>query len=191
MEENIKNFNENGYVVVKNALSKDFVDFITHYTLFDEMQDFNPDKNQVIGAHAKYADPVMETLLTLLQKTIEENTGLSVYPTYSFYRVYRPGNELLPHKDRPSCEISITLFLGKNYMGADYEWPIIIENDKVVLEPGDLVCYKGIELEHWREKFNAPENSWHSQAFLHYVDINGPFSEYKYDKRPHLGFLLK
>jgi len=76
-------------------------------------------------------------------------------------------------------------------MGADYEWPIIIENDKVVLEPGDLVCYKGIELEHWREKFNAPENSWHSQAFLHYVDINGPFSEYKYDKRPHLAFLPK
>jgi len=97
MEKNINNFNQNGYVVVKNVLNKEFLDFITQYTLFDEIQDFNPDLNQVIGAHAKYADPVMESLLVLLQKTIEENTGLSVYPTYSFYRVYRPGNELFPH----------------------------------------------------------------------------------------------
>ena len=191
MEENIKNFNQNGYVVVKNVLNDNFLNFITQYTLFDEIRDFNPDRKQVIGAHSRYSDPAMETLLLLLQKTIEENTGLNLYPTYSFYRVYRPGNELLPHKDRSSCEISITLFLGKDYMGSDYEWPIIIENNRVVLEPGDLVCYKGIELEHWREKFNAPKNSWHSQAFLHYVDVNGPFSEYKYDQRPHLGFLPK
>ena len=110
MEENIKSFNQNGYVVVKNVLNEAFSNFITQYTLFDELQDFNPDPNQVIGAHAKYGDPVMETLLLFLQKTIEENTGLSLFPTYSFYRVYRPGNELFPHKDRPSCEISLTLF---------------------------------------------------------------------------------
>ena len=110
MEENIKNFNQNGYVVVKNVLNDNFLNFITQYTLFDEIRDFNPDRKQVIGAHSRYSDPAMETLLLLLQKTIEENTGLNLYPTYSFYRVYRPGNELLPHKDRSSCEISITLF---------------------------------------------------------------------------------
>lgn len=182
-----KDFEENGYTIVKNAVSKELVDFITQYALFDEMQNFNPDLSQVVGAHAKYADPAMETLLLNLQPLIEKETGISVYPTYSFYRVYRPGDELAIHKDRPSCEISITISLGYDYNGADYSWPIFVDGKPCVLEPGDLVCYRGVDLDHWREKFIAPDNSWHVQAFLHYVDINGPYSEYKFDKRESVG----
>ena len=129
----------------------------------------------------------METLLLNLQPLIEKETGISVYPTYSFYRVYRPGDELVIHKDRPSCEISITISLGYDYSGADYSWPIFVDGKPCVLEPGDLVCYRGVDLDHWREKFIAPDNSWHVQAFLHYVDINGPYSEYKFDKRESIG----
>jgi hypothetical protein len=187
MKNNIKEFKEKGYTLVKNAVDRDLVDFITQYALFDEMQNFNPDTTQVVGAHAKYADPVMETLLLKLHKIIEKNTGLKVSPTYSFYRVYRPGDELVPHKDRPSCEISITVSLGYDYQNSEYKWPIFIDGTGCVLEPGDLVCYRGVDLEHWREKFTAPEGSWHVQAFLHYVDADGPYSEYIYDKRPSIG----
>ena len=52
-----------------------------------------------------------------------------------------------------------------------------------------MAIYRGIELEHWREKFEAPEGSWHVQAFLHYVDANGPHSEWEYDKRISIGHL--
>lgn len=180
-------FKEKGYTVVRKAVSKELVDFITQYALFDEMQDFNPDLNQVVGAHAKYADPAMETLLLTLQPLIEEATGVTVYPTYSFYRVYRPGDELVIHKDRPSCEISITISLGYDYQGKDYSWPIFVDGTPCSLEPGDLVCYRGVDLDHWREPFVAPDNSWHVQAFLHYVDINGPYSDYKFDKRESVG----
>jgi len=191
MEKNIKEFKEKGYVLVEKALSKELVDFITQYALFDEMQDFNPDKDQVLGAHSKYGDPAMESLLLKLQKTIEKNTGLKVEPTYSFYRVYRPGDELLPHIDRPACEISITVCLNYDYKNSKYEWPIFVNGTPIVLEAGDLVCYRGVDLEHWREKFTAPEGSWHVQAFLHYVDVDGPYLNYKYDERVSVGSLEK
>lgn len=184
---NAEEFKKKGYTLVKNAVDRELVDFITQYALFDEMQDFTPDPAQVVGAHAKYADPVMETLLLKMHKIIEKNTGLKVHPTYSFYRVYRPGDELVPHKDRPSCEVSITISLGYDYLNSDYKWPIFVDGTACVLEPGDLVCYRGVDLEHWREKFTAPEGSWHVQAFLHYVDIDGPYAEYKYDKRDSVG----
>jgi hypothetical protein len=187
---NSEKFKEKGYVLVKKAVSKELVDFITQYALFDEMQDFNPD-GQVPGAHVKYADPAMESLLLNLHDVIEKNTGIKVYPTYSFYRIYRPGDELKKHKDRPSCEISITVSLGYDYMGSEYSWPIYVNGEPFNLEPGDLVCYRGVDLEHWRTPLEAPEGSWHAQAFLHYVDINGPYSDYKYDKRLSIGSLDK
>ena len=43
----------------------------------------------------------------------------------------------------------------------------------IPMEPGDGVIYRGCEVEHWREAFNAPEGAWQTQVFLHYVDKNG------------------
>jgi hypothetical protein len=184
---NVKEFSEKGYTIIRGALSKEVTDLATQYTLFDEMQDFAADVSQVLGAHAKYADPLVESLLAQLQNLVESNTGVEVYPTYSFYRVYRPGQELVPHKDRKECEISVTACLGYDYAGADYSWPIFIEGTPVDMAPGDIICYRGIELEHWREKFSAPDGAWHSQAFLHYVDVNGPYADAKYDGRESIG----
>jgi hypothetical protein len=81
-----KDFKEKGYTVVRGAVSKEVVDLLTQYALFDEMQNFTPDK-QVPGAHVKYADPAIEALLLKLQPIIEKNTGVKVYPTYSFFRI--------------------------------------------------------------------------------------------------------
>jgi len=185
----IKKFNENGYVLIKNALNKDIVDIITQYALFDEIQDFSPDTLQVVGAHAKYADPAMESLLLYFLPLVEENTGLELYPTYSFYRVYRNGDILEPHTDRNSCEISITVCFNYNYDDEKYSWPIVMDGQKITMKPGDIVIYRGTELEHSRGEFKPPLDSWHVQGFFHYVDVNGKNAEYKYDKRLSLGLL--
>jgi hypothetical protein len=55
---------------------------------------------------------------------------------------------------------------------------------QVELEPGDAAIYKGIEVPHWREPF---EGDRQVQVFLHYVRKDGPYQEFKFDKRPHLG----
>lgn len=184
-------FQEDGYVLVKNVLKNDFCDFITQYALFDELQNFNPDGIQVPNAHSKYADPAMESLLLYLKPEMEAATKLELYPTYSFYRVYRNGDTLFPHKDRPSCEISATVCLNYSYDSKNYSWPIIMDGKEIVMEPGDMVVYRGIDLEHSRDKFDPQNKEWHVQAFLHYVDADGPYEEYKYDKREFVGLPAK
>lgn len=180
-------FAQKGYCIVEQAISKELRDIATQYALFDEMQNFTADVAQVEKAHAKYADPLMESILLLMQNKIEEITSLSLAPTYSFFRVYRPGDELTVHKDRPSCEISATLFLNASEMSE--HWPIFMSGKRVELEPGDMAIYRGCDLEHYREKMLGSKESWHVQTFLHYVDTNGPFTEWAFDKRKSLGLL--
>ena len=196
---NFKNyFNEKKYCVVKSAITNELRDFVTQYALFDEMQNFTPEKKydwklppQVPNAHSKYADPVMETMLLHLLPIIEMNTGLSLYPTYSYFRVYRNGDDLESHLDRSSCEISATLCFNYSYDSEKYSWPIYMEGNEVNLHPGDLVVYRGCELSHWREKLELDENVWQVQGFFHYVDANGPCAEWKFDKRNSIGELKK
>jgi hypothetical protein len=186
---NAEKFKQNGYCIVRNAISAELRDFVTQYALFDEMQDFSPEGfgTQVENAHSKYADPAMESMLIHLHKIMEENTGLSLHPTYSYYRVYRNGDDLKIHKDRPSCEISTTLCFNYSYDKEKYSWPIYMAGNCVELHPGDMVIYRGCDLDHWREEFNYPEDAWHVQGFFHYVDANGPFADFKYDKRNIIG----
>lgn len=181
-------FNENGYTIVRNAVSKELTDFLTQYAFLDEKNNFESDI-QVPGSHAKYADMAMESLLLMLQKVVEDSTGLSLHPTYSYYRLYRPGAELKRHKDRPSCEISMTVALGNHYVEDGYTWPIFIDGQECVLNTGDILIYKGMQVEHWRNTFDASEGSWHLQTFLHYVNAEGQHSGWKYDKRPEIGYI--
>ena len=60
-------------------------------------------------------------------------------------------------------------------LGGD-DWPIYIEPSgkkdekgiKVNLNPGDMLVYKGCDLEHWREEFKGVECG---QVFFHYNDV--------------------
>jgi len=133
-----------------------------------------------------YADPLIEVMLKQCLPAVEEQTGLALEPTYSFSRVYQEGEELTPHTDRSSCEISVTI----NVACTGDIWPIWMQyegNDpvKCMLEPGDAVIYKGCEVTHWRRKL--PKGQINVQFMLHYVDKNGPYAGYKFDKREALG----
>ena len=155
---------------------------------------------QVPNTYSHYADLVMEVLLVELMPLVQKITKLKLLPNYSFARIYKKGDILKRHKDRFSCEISTTLNLGGD------PWPIFIDPTgadnviderknivksnapkgiKVNLNPGDMLIYKGNELEHWREKFEG-ENC--IQVFLHYNNKATKGSEENiFDRRPHLG----
>ncbi len=56
---------------------------------------------------------------------------------------------------------------------------------KVMLQPGDMLVYRGNELEHWRDKLSFDDCG---QVFLHYNNVETKGSkENIYDRRPHLG----
>ena len=211
-------FKKNKYQVLRNAISKDLAAFCYKYLQISAEADHwmlnngvthagnkligNFHDKQVPNSYAKYSDRVMETLLVDTIKVMQKKTGLRLVPTYSYCRLYRTGNILKRHKDRPSCEISTTLNLGGD------PWPILIDptgSDNVIdeyknihkpgapkgvevnLKPGDMLIYSGCELEHWREPFKG---KLCGQVFLHYNHADGQFAKSNlYDKRPMLGIV--
>ena len=107
---------------------------------------------------------------------------MSLYPTYSYGRIYGHQSVLERHTDRPSGEYGVTCCIEKKD-----NWPIHFEIDGKVqsyeLNVGDICIYKGIEYPHWREPYTGNR---HIQVFLMYVDANGEHSSWKYDKRQYL-----
>ena len=203
------------FQVIKKAVNYELANFIFNYFLlkrdatkymyennivYDNGMFGTWSDQQVPNTYSHYADLVMETLLVKMLPIMKKETGLDLLPTYSYARLYKNGDILRRHSDRPSCEISTTLNLGGD------PWPIFIdgtgaktvideykqihkpnapEGTKVLLEVGDMLVYSGCELEHWREPF---EGQVCGQVFLHYNHRNGPFAEKNlFDKRPLLG----
>lgn len=182
-------FKKKGYVYLPELLGRQAVELFTQYALFREGFYFTPENDasaQVLGAHSSYGDPFAESILVWAQEPIEAATGLRLLPTYSYYRVYRSGHSLAPHKDRPSCEISATICFEYQYQTRQYEWPIKMDGTDYVMKPGDAIIYRGCELEHSRETMDAGKDAFHVQAFVHYVDADGPNCEYANDGRVSL-----
>ena len=193
----IANFVYN-YFLMKRQVARTFFDtrYISPFTT--EWGVWNDE--QVPNTYSNYADVAMETLLLAVQPKMEKETGLKLNPTYAYARIYKTGDILHRHKDRFSCEISTTLNLGGD------EWPIYIENkknvgvpddkkgitassnnkgSKVILQPGDMLVYKGMILEHWREPFIGQDCA---QVFLHYNNVASSNADQNiFDGRPHLG----
>ena len=168
----------NGYKHIKNFLTKEEVELLTHYTRLKHRSNFNSfDTEQSDqGDTMFYGDPVTDSLLITKKKLMERETGLELLPTYSFWRMYSFGSDLKEHTDRPACEISVTVMLGSD----GTPWPIYMEDEALDLKPGEACIYMGCELKHRREEF---EGDWHSQVFLHYVNKNGPHANQKFDGR--------
>ena len=155
---------------------------------------------QVPHTYSSYSDIAMETLMLKCQPIMEKITGLKLTPAYTFARVYKNGDVLKRHKDRFSCEISTTINLGGDswalYLDPTGASNVINEKQnlikpnapkgiKVDLKPGDMLVYRGCELEHWRNKFKGKECI---QAFLHYNNRKTPGAkENMFDKRLHIG----
>ena len=196
-------FKKNKYQVIKGAVSKELADFCYQYFLnkravsehlFKEkyISQFTEyfgvwNDQQVPETYSHYADIVMETLLQKVKPIMEKESGVKLIETYSYARIYKKGDELKRHKDRYSCEISTTMYLGGD------EWSIFLEPSgekgkdgvEVKLETGDMLMYRGCELEHWRKPFEGKNCG---QVFLHYNDKNSKNAkENKFDGRPIIG----
>lgn len=177
------------YVAIHNFLPGEVLTIFSMYPTFQERRFGRHIDDQVpADAHSTYADPLTECLLVMIQPLVEEVVGKKMLPAYSYYRNYRAGAELTPHTDRPSCEYTVSICLAFSYDDESYRWPLTVGEQDITMNPGDLVIYKGAELNHARVPFPGSERAVHSQAFLHYIAADGEYTDEKYDKRPALGF---
>ena len=191
------------YFVLREVLSKELCDFIYNYfklkrkglelmlgeKLISPFVDYwgTWNDSQAPNSYSCYGDPVMDSLLPKLKPSIAKTTHLKLFETYSYARLYKHGDILKRHKDRFSCQISATLHLG----GTD--WPIYVDNTggkdeegtRIDLNVGDMLCYKGEKIEHWRYALYGDDCA---QVFLHYNDVaHKNAKQNRFDGREFLG----
>ena len=209
-------FKEKKYIVIKKAISYELANFGFNYLLLKReavawmhknnyISEFTPgfgtwkDK-QIPNTFSCYSDFFMETLMMKVLPIMQQRTDMNLIPCYTYTRIYKKGDILKRHSDRPSCEISTTLHLGGDpwtiFLDPTGQKTVIDEYKQihkpnapkgipVDLEVGDMLVYSGCYLEHWREPLEG-DNS--DKVFLHYNNIDGPFgTKNKFDGRPLLG----
>lgn len=184
MCDQISQFVVDGYIHIKDFISKEDCDAATN-----ELKKLVSEQKSVVDSQcsksdAVYGAEIFEKMLLELLPKFEKASGKRLHPTYSYARLYAPGEVLEIHVDRPSCEVSATITLGFDgdvwpiYMGDD---PQKSNSSKIDMNVGDAVMYFGMDKWHWREEYT--EGKWQAQVFLHYVDADGPHAEWIFDKR--------
>lgn len=167
---------------VEGFLDESEIKLLTDYTRikhrknidsFDHLQSDNSDTYF-------YGDPVMESLMLNKKELMQRETNLKLLPTYAFWRMYTMFADLKKHKDRPACEISVSVMINSD----GTPWPFYAAGEALDLKPGDAVIYHGTDIEHWREEFKG---DWHAQVFMHYVDANGLHTDQFKDGRQFWG----
>ena len=102
-------FKKNKYTVIRQAISKDLAAFIANYfcmqkQVYDTCRQsryFSPfetiigyyegENEQIPNTYSQYANIAMETLLLKCQPSMENATGLKLYPAYTYARIYKKG----------------------------------------------------------------------------------------------------
>ena len=179
-------FKQSGYTVLRKVLSPQSAQLMTSYALLQQQwPGYYQPEDVFRAASGRYADAMSETLLLEAKPVLEKSTGINLLPCYSYLRIYGPGAVLPKHLDRPSCEISASLSLG---IRADALWPLCVHADgqdkPIGLAPGDMLIYRGADVPHWRDAFTG---EWCVQVFLHYVDADGDYTDFKFDGREQIG----
>jgi len=195
-------FNKRGYSVVHGLISTEEARIYTK-RLEDAEKNFDivnvPDN---LCPTTKNTYGYFDDLLEKLTNRVSDLVGKKLYPTYSYARLYSEGDELPIHHDRPACEYSLTLSLGRSgdmwpiymaastdestgefYEGINCSGYMKTPADPIYLDVGDAALYRGPEIIHWRKPL---PDGWQAQVFLHWVDAEGPYAHLKYDGREHL-----
>lgn len=182
-------FEKNRYVYLSDVLSENDCKQLTQYMWNMKERGVLVQDEQCPLSYSIYGSEIFDGILDKICKPLSNQLGVELLPAYTYARLYQPGDELVRHKDRESCEISGTMTLG--FDPESDLWPIFFAKDpsdqagiKFDVGVGDLVMYRGNELDHWRPKYKG---NWQVQVFFHYVDANGPHKDFAYDGRKKLG----
>ena len=129
-----------------------------------------------------YKPTPMQRMLEQVKSKIETVVGEKLLPTYSFITGYTNNSYMSIHKDRPACEVSVSINLASTFDWGLYITDLQGSTTKVITNVGDGVIYLGPQVEHWRDLLITNKPEFYIQTFLHYVKANGKYAKYKDDK---------
>ena len=130
----------------------------------------------------RYRYPKLKSLAFKIKSFLIDLLEEDLIETYWFDRFYFAGSSMLPHTDRPACEISVSLHISNT---SEYSFPLCFKSksqeSSIITNPGDAIIYKGIDVKHWRDVLNGDSVTYYHQAFFHYVRLDGHYVEYAWD----------
>lgn len=181
-------FDEKGFVYLSDVIGKHDCNELVKYVFELHEQGQTQKDDQCPLSDSIYGCDIFDEIAVKISDPLSRQLGFILSPTYTYVRIYRHGETLTPHVDRPSCEVSGTLTLG--FAPDNTVWPIYFgsvqnyfgksESSPITINQGDLVLYKGCEVPHWREEYKG---EWQVQVFFHFVRADGENQHLKFDGR--------
>ena len=183
-----RKFRKDRYLFVKGLLPAALLEYLKiYYAVLLDNELFTRD-SQCPTSLSLGGDPGLDSVLEWVRPEIGRLVGLELAPTYSYTRRYAKGELLKRHKDRESCEVSVTVSIKVPERAAPSVIYLRRSNGratKVAMREGDGCIYAGAELEHWRDRFRV---DGYIQLFLHFISKSGAhYPEYLFDGRQFLG----
>lgn len=176
-----------GWDLLPNIISKEEAKDIKIKLIEDSIKKtggFYPTFDKERGNVLMYYCPAYcVSLAKKIHKIMEEKLQEELLPTYWFATSYFDDSYMIRHKDRPSCEISVSM----NIYSSNITSPLMIEDlegktQGIYTEPGSATSYLGTEVYHWRDPMKLEPREAFIQAFFHYVRKNGQYSKYEHDQ---------
>ena len=170
-------FEERGYKLID--LNFGFEDVLAK-TFEETVRSCNIQRAAVPDVSLPTIEVSMEILARIVHRDystfiVEKEIGLNLIPTYCYVRKYFQGSILVPHRDRDSCEISLSYCIS----GPEWEFNIGGENAiTFITKKGNGIIYKGCEVKHGRLR---PSSGEVIQVFNHWVISDGTKSNSAYD----------
>ena len=179
-----ESFQDNRYIYLSNVITSEQACAMSD-SMFDMYNNGQTEKDEQCPlSDSVYNAPMLDELLHRLCAPLSKQLELELEPAYCYARIYRKGEVLEAHTDRPACEISGTMTLAHD--AGSPIWPIYMGKDttdnvgsQVKINVGDLLMYHGCELNHWRPEYKG---EWQTQVFFHYVRKDGEYSEHAGDQ---------
>ncbi|HEX4638353.1 MAG TPA: hypothetical protein VH170_02590 [Chthoniobacterales bacterium] len=183
-----RQFRKSRYLFVKELLPAEILRYLKiYYDILLENGLFTRD-DQCPASLSLGGDPGLDAVLEWIRPEVGRLVGLELAPAYSYTRRYGKGELLARHKDRQSCEVSVTLSIEVPKGGAPSVIYLKSPNSratKIAMREGDGCIYAGGEIEHWRDRF---KRDGYIQLFLHFISKSGPYyPEHLFDGRQCLG----
>ena len=105
---------EKGYVLSKGLIEPSLARYIYKTLLLKQWRGECFRDNHIPTAASVANSAETDALLLELRPKIEAVSGLHLVPTYSYARLYFYGDTMIRHHDRGSCEISVSIHLGRD-----------------------------------------------------------------------------
>jgi alkylated DNA repair dioxygenase AlkB len=177
-------FWDDGYLIIPDLISAEQCQLLQQsMDVSRQAGRMRVDDNEAYrGPNNEYAPLLGQVLLGNLAPKLSAMVGQTLLPSFAFWRIYEEGAMLNPHKDRNSCEVSVTIAVASK--PEDRIWPIGVtdlhgEDHSIALVPGSGLLYQGTEVQHWREPLIGDRQY---QMFLHYVVEGEPNAALANDK---------